>query len=177
MYTMYTRELVLGAVVLMSVFGAASCGDDAAVTDGQKCDPGPMPMNPMMQVKSMPHSDNDPCPQNAMGCPYPMYTAITVCMPEGVWNPSCSCVPTASLTPGGSAGNASQAMCGNGTVEMGEDCDGTVPATVTCATMMPGTTGTITCNAPGTGASACKYNVVCMNPMPPDTGGTSGGMP
>jgi hypothetical protein len=170
MYTMYTRTLVLGAVGLMSVFAAASCGDDAAVTSGQKCDPGPAPMDPMRQTKSTPHSANDPCPQNAMGCPYPMYTAITTCMPDGVWKSECACVPTSSLSGGGGAQAPAQATCGNGMVETGEDCDGSVPANATCAAMMPGTTGTITCNPPGT-PMPCQFTMMCMNPTPP-TGGS-----
>jgi len=97
-------------------------------------------------------------------------------MPTGRWNPQCSCVLTSSLAGGGQGGTGAGAgNCGNGRVEpaLNEQCDPMVPVSMTCAQMMPGTTGTITCNAMGT-ASPCTLNMMCMQGPVTPMGGQGG---
>ena len=165
MYTMYTRGSVLGVLAVLSVLAAGCGGDDsgaAANAAAATCDP--MVQTGMQQ---------GPCPQNEPQCPSTMYTAVTTCMPNGRWNTSCSCVLTSSLQ-GPQAGAGGAATCGNGRVDPGEQCDPAAAMTATCAQMMPGSTGTITCNAAGT-AAPCTLKMMCMNPMPQQPMGGQGG--
>jgi hypothetical protein len=170
MYTMYTRGL-LGVLVMVLMLGAAGCGgDDASTTGGaaSSCDP-------MTQTMPVPAS----CPQNQPQCPSSMYTAVTTCMPNGKWNPQCSCVLTSSLQSGGQggAGAPGGANCGNGMVEplLNEQCDPMVTVSQTCAQMMPGTVGMVTCNPAGT-PTACTLNMsMCRSATPMMPMGGAGG--
>ncbi len=156
MYTMYTRASGLGAVVLLSVFAAASCGGDEPTAVDLSCVPN---------SKSVPRSASDPCPQNDAMCREPMYAAVSTCMPTGTWNTQCACVLASTLNAsgGGGAGGAGP-VCGNGVLEAGESCEPTLPITTNCAAMNMGA-GAVTCTA------TCTFNTsACPGVMPP-TGG------
>lgn len=63
----------------------------------------------------------------------------------------CACF-AAACDDGGSGGET-KAVCGNGVLEEGEECDGSVPEWMTCGLAMEGTTGTLGCTA------QCTYDV------------------
>jgi hypothetical protein len=160
MYTMYTRASGLGAVVLLSVIGAASCGGDEPTAS-----PGDLSCMPMTQ--SIPNSAADPCPQDDPKCPPPMYAAVSTCMPTGTWNTQCACVLASTLGMSGGGGIGGARACGNGTVEpaMGETCEPSVPVATNCMMMGMGI-GAVSCNP-----ATCTYNTSSCMAAP---GGTAG---
>lgn len=79
--------------------------------------------------------------------------ALATCA-GGVYG-ACACVP-AAITP----------VCGNGTIEVPEECDGANVGTSTCATFASGATGVLRCS------TTCKFDMMMC--VIPGTGGGSG---
>jgi len=155
---MYSRvTLVLGFALI--VCSAACGGSKSNGTGSASCTPNTM---------SVPRSVGDPCPQNTTVCPAAMgYVAVSTCSATGTWSTMCACVLASTLGSTGTSGNGAGASgCGNGMIDPAtEKCDGSALGGQTCATLMPGTMGTLKC------ASNCNFDTtMCTRPI--GVGGT-----
>ncbi|MET0386626.1 MAG: hypothetical protein ABW321_11735, partial [Polyangiales bacterium] len=118
--------------------GAAGSGD------GQRCVDG------MISTLGSP---DDPCSQAASStsaeCAATGGRIVAMCT-DGSWG-VCICVP----------GPATPSTCGNGYLDSGEDCDGSVPPGKSCAALMPGSSGLLSCT------KACTFDTsLCATPSP-----------
>jgi hypothetical protein len=100
----------------------------------------------------------DPCPQTGTMCAAAGGSAVTTCLANGTWDGNgCTCVPA-----GGSS------TCGNNLIDTGEQCDGANLNGMSCQTMMPGSTGTLSCDP-----TTCMLNATMC--IPGTAVGTPGG--
>lgn len=149
--------------LLVLTCALVACGDDSGGGGGDKCMDG---------EESVPGAKGDPCPQTGTECAAKGGKAIACCA-GGSWALSamgsvqCDCETTTSPVTCG--GGSSSGMCGNGKIDSGEQCDGTMlGATSTCMAMNMGM-GVLSCDP-----MTCRYDTSMCSGMGM-TGGTGGG--
>jgi hypothetical protein len=162
--TMWMR--VIGVVSVVSCFCVVGCGDDDSGFD-DSC---------AMGAKSTPNGDNDPCPQDDPVCPAATHMAVASCGMDGTWakNPAgsimCACIPKGGVpmamtgTGGTPAAMPPKAVCGNGMLEMGEQCEANNLNMATCTSLMLGV-GVLMCNK-----LTCTYDTSMCAPAGSMTG-------